>query len=59
MLSFGENKMTVPERMEKDVFAFAGKTVVLGIRPDDFHFEEFYKTAIAQTVSISFRRIAR
>ena len=45
VLSFGENKMTVPERMEKDVFAFAGKTVVLGIRPDDFHFEEFYKNS--------------
>lgn len=43
VLSFGENKVTVPERMESDISGFAGKTVVLGIRPDDFHFEEMYK----------------
>lgn len=42
-LSFGENKITVPERMEAPLADFIGKTVVLGIRPDDFHFEDFYK----------------
>ena len=45
VLSFGENKITVPERMENAVLHYAGKTVILGIRPDDFHFEEFYKNS--------------
>lgn len=45
VLAFGENKITVPERMENGILSFAGKTVVLGIRPDDFHFEELYKNS--------------
>ena len=45
VLSFEENRITVPERMENEILNYAGKTVVLGIRPDDFHFEEFYKNS--------------
>ncbi len=45
VLAFGGNKVTVPERMEGSILSFAGKTVVLGIRPDDFHFEELYKNS--------------
>lgn len=45
VLSFGEFSITVSEKTEKAVLDYAGKTVVLGIRPDDFHFEEFYKNS--------------
>lgn len=47
VFSFGENRVTVPERMEKEILGFEGKTVILGIRPDDFHFEEFFKNGDA------------
>ncbi|MDE6385970.1 MAG: sn-glycerol-3-phosphate ABC transporter ATP-binding protein UgpC [Eubacterium sp.] len=44
-LVFSENRITVPQRMESALADYIGKEVTLGIRPDDFHFEEFYKTA--------------
>lgn len=41
---FSENRITVPQRMENVLADSIGKEIILGIRPDDFHFEEFYKS---------------
>ncbi|MDE6123736.1 MAG: sn-glycerol-3-phosphate ABC transporter ATP-binding protein UgpC [Eubacterium sp.] len=42
---FSDNRITVPQRMENALADYIEKEVTLGIRPDDFHFEEFYKIA--------------
>lgn len=37
LLSFGESRISVPERMKAFLEKFEGQQVILGIRPDDFH----------------------
>ncbi|MEZ3421403.1 MAG: sn-glycerol-3-phosphate ABC transporter ATP-binding protein UgpC [Eubacterium sp.] len=43
-LAFGDCRITVPDRMEQPLSDYNGKTLVLGIRPEDFHLEELYKS---------------
>ena len=44
-LCFGKNKITLNESMSKALEPYDKKTVVLGIRPDDFNTEGFYKNS--------------
>ena len=42
-LCFGSNRVTVPERMAGTLENYDGCGIILGIRPDDFHLEDFYR----------------
>lgn len=43
-LVFTDGRISVPARMEQMLSDCVGKNVVLGIRPEDFHFESAYRS---------------
>lgn len=49
-LVFGNNRICVPDRMEKALSDYIGKEVIFGIRPEDFHFEESYRNGTGITI---------
>ncbi|MDR2752243.1 MAG: sn-glycerol-3-phosphate ABC transporter ATP-binding protein UgpC [Clostridiales bacterium] len=49
-LTFGENKIRVPESKAKAIDGYVGKTVVLGVRPEDLHDEEMFIAASPDSI---------
>lgn len=47
-LRFGDARFTPPQRMDEALSDYVGKEVVLGIRPEDFHFDERYKSSFGE-----------